>query len=60
VLEEPLVSVDLRGSRASCTLDALLTRIMAPRFVKVFGWFDNEAAYAARLVDLCRLLGEER
>ena len=53
VLEEPLVSVDLRGSTASCMLDPLLTRIMAPRFVKVFGWYDNEVGYAARLRDLC-------
>ena len=57
VLEDPLVSVDLRGSTASCLLDPFLTRIMAPRFVKVFGWYDNETAYAARLVDLCRNLG---
>jgi glyceraldehyde 3-phosphate dehydrogenase len=56
VLEEPLVSVDLRGSKATCLLDAPLTRIMAPRFVKVFGWYDNEAGYAARLLDLCRRL----
>jgi len=53
LLDEPLVSVDLRGGRASCMLDPFLTRIMAPRFVKVFGWYDNEAAYAARLVELC-------
>jgi len=58
VLDEPLVSVDLRGSRATCMLDPFLTRVMAPRFVKVFGWYDNEVAYAARLVDLCRCLGE--
>jgi glyceraldehyde 3-phosphate dehydrogenase len=58
VLDEPLVSVDLRGGRASCMLDPFLTRIMAPRFVKVFGWYDNEAAYAARLKDMCvRLAG---
>jgi len=58
VLEAPLVSSDLRGGTASCVLDALLTKVMAPRFVKVFGWFDNEVAYAARLVDLClRLKG---
>jgi len=53
LLSEPLVSVDLRGERASCLLDPFLTRIMAPRFVKVFGWYDNEAAYAARMLDLC-------
>ena len=57
-VEEPLVSVDLRGSTASCLLDTLLTRIMAPRFVKVFGWYDNETAYAARLLELCVRLGE--
>jgi glyceraldehyde 3-phosphate dehydrogenase len=53
LLDEPLVSVDLRGRTASCILDPFLTRILSPRFVKVFGWYDNEAAYAARLRDLC-------
>jgi len=53
LLDEPLVSVDLRGSEASCLVDPFLTRIMAPRFVKVFAWYDNETAYAARLRDLC-------
>ena len=54
ILEDPLVSVDLRGRTASCILDPWLTRRLAPRFVKVFAWYDNEAAYAARLCDLCR------
>jgi len=58
LLEEPLVSVDLRGCEASCLVDPFLTRIMAPRFVKVFGWYDNETAYAARLRDLCLGLAE--
>jgi glyceraldehyde 3-phosphate dehydrogenase len=53
ILDEPLVSVDLRGRTASCILDPFLTRILSPRFVKVFAWYDNEAAYAARLGDLC-------
>jgi glyceraldehyde 3-phosphate dehydrogenase len=60
LLTEPLVSVDLRGATASCLLDPALTRIMAPRFIKVFGWYDNEIAYAARLRDLClKLRGED-
>jgi glyceraldehyde 3-phosphate dehydrogenase len=60
-LEEPLVSVDLRGERASCLFDPFLTRVMTPRFVKVFGWYDNETAYAARLVELCAALaGRDR
>lgn len=60
VLEEPLVSVDLRGATASCILDPFLTRILTPRFVKVFAWYDNEVAAAARLKDLCLALGGAR
>jgi glyceraldehyde 3-phosphate dehydrogenase len=53
ILDEPLVSVDLRGMEASCVLDPFLTRSLAPRLLKVLAWYDNEAAYASRLVDLC-------
>ena len=58
VLTEPLVSADLRGGTASCILDTGLTKLLAPRFLKLFAWHDNEAAYAARLIELCRLLPE--
>jgi len=57
VLEDPLVSSDLVGATASCILDPFLTRLMAPRFLKLFAWHDNEAAYAARLLDLCLRAG---
>jgi glyceraldehyde 3-phosphate dehydrogenase len=53
VLEEELVSIDLVGSGASCLYDPFLTKVLGPRLVKVFGWYDNEFAYAARLKDLC-------
>lgn len=53
ILEAQLVSVDLRGRKASCILDPWLTRVISPRFLKVYAWYDNEAAYAARLLDLC-------
>ena len=55
VLEDELVSADLVGSSASCLYDPFLTKVLGPRLVKVFGWFDNEAGYAARLRDLCLL-----
>lgn len=58
ILDAPLVSADLRGATASCILDPLLTRSMAPRFLKVFAWFDNEVAYAARLKDFCLALAD--
>ncbi|HJW44617.1 MAG TPA: type I glyceraldehyde-3-phosphate dehydrogenase [Geothrix sp.] len=53
VLDAELVSADLVGSPASCLYDPFLTKVLGPRMVKVFGWYDNEFGYAARLKDLC-------
>ena len=55
VSDEPLVSSDVVGDPSSCVLDAGLTQAEG-RLVKVFGWYDNEWGYTARLVDLARLI----
>jgi glyceraldehyde 3-phosphate dehydrogenase len=52
---DPLVSTDIIGDPASCVFDSSLTQASG-RFVKVFGWYDNEWGYTARLVDLTRLV----
>jgi glyceraldehyde 3-phosphate dehydrogenase len=52
---EPLVSSDVIGDSASCVFDAALTQATG-RMAKVFGWYDNEWGYTARLVDLTRLV----
>ncbi|MDG2111190.1 MAG: type I glyceraldehyde-3-phosphate dehydrogenase, partial [Actinomycetota bacterium] len=52
--EDPLVSSDIVGSPASCTLDAGLTMTM-DNLVKINGWYDNEWGYSNRLVDLVRI-----
>ena len=52
---EPVVSTDVIGDEASCIFDAGLTQASA-RFVKVFGWYDNEWGYTCRLADLTRLV----
>ena len=49
--EDPIVSVDIVGNTHSCILDAALTKCSGT-LVKVFGWYDNEAGYATRVVDL--------
>ena len=49
--EAPLVSTDIVGSAASCTIDAGMTMAMGS-MVKVAGWYDNEWGYSNRLVDL--------
>ena len=52
---EPLVSSDIIGDPASCVLDGGLTTTNGT-MAKVFGWYDNEWAYAQRTVDLVDLV----
>jgi glyceraldehyde 3-phosphate dehydrogenase len=49
---EHAVSGDFTGREESVLVDLPLTQVLGTRFVKVFGWHDNETGYAARLVDL--------
>ncbi|MCP5029672.1 MAG: type I glyceraldehyde-3-phosphate dehydrogenase [Actinomycetia bacterium] len=53
--EDPIVSADIVGSPASCTIDAGLTMAMG-NLVKISGWYDNEWGYSNRLVDLCTII----
>ena len=58
VSDEPLVSVDYIGNPASSVVDALSTNVIEGRMVKVLSWYDNEAGYSSRVVDLVRFVGE--
>jgi glyceraldehyde 3-phosphate dehydrogenase len=53
--EDPIVSRDIIGDPASCVLDASLTTADG-QLAKVFGWYDNEWAYANRTLDLVHLM----
>jgi glyceraldehyde 3-phosphate dehydrogenase len=53
---DPIVSRDIIGDPASCVFDSALTQASGT-LVKVFGWYDNEWGYAARLADLSVLVG---
>lgn len=57
--EEPLASCDFNHDPRSAIVDASQTRVSNQRLVKVLIWFDNEWAYANRMLDvaecLCRL-----
>ena len=55
---DPLVSTDVIGDDASCVFDSALTQASG-RLVKVFGWYDNEWGYTARLADLTRLVARQ-
>ena len=48
---EPLVSTDIVGNSHSNIFDSDLTKVDG-KLVKVIGWYDNEAGYSMRTVDL--------
>jgi glyceraldehyde 3-phosphate dehydrogenase len=55
--EEPLVSSDIIGNPHSAVFDARSTRTLSGHFAKVVSWYDNEWAYATRVVDLIERVG---
>jgi glyceraldehyde 3-phosphate dehydrogenase len=57
VSEDPLVSVDFTGHRASSIVDAQSTAVMGGNMVKVLSWYDNEWGYSERVVDLIAYVG---
>ena len=57
VTDEPLVSGDFHGDTNSAVVDLASTRRGPGTQTKVLAWYDNEAGYSARVVDLCRLMG---
>jgi glyceraldehyde 3-phosphate dehydrogenase len=54
--DEQVVSSDFIGDRRSSIFDAAAGLQLNPRFFKVVSWYDNEAGYAARCVDLLELM----
>ncbi len=55
---EELVSVDYMGMRHSSCLDASLTNVIG-NTVKVVSWYDNEAGFSNRVLDLVKLIGSK-
>jgi glyceraldehyde 3-phosphate dehydrogenase len=52
----PLVSTDFNGCKLSSVVDAPTTCVLG-NMVKVLSWYDNEAGYSNRMVDLAALVG---
>ncbi|MBT9167538.1 MAG: Glyceraldehyde-3-phosphate dehydrogenase [Syntrophomonadaceae bacterium] len=57
--DEPLVSVDYKGSAYSCIVDSLLTMVIGGNMVRVVAWYDNEWGYSQRLADLAAYLARQ-
>lgn len=54
--EDEIVSIDIVGNSHSCIFDAQLTTVIG-NMVKIVGWYDNEAGYSNRLIDLIEKIG---
>ncbi len=57
--DEPLVSVDYKGSAYSSVVDSLLTMVIGGNLARVVAWYDNEWGYSQRLADLAAYLGRQ-
>jgi len=56
--DRPLVSADYVNDPRSAIIDGPSTIVVAGTQAKVYGWYDNEWAYAWRMADLARLIAE--
>ena len=52
------MSCDYVGNPASATLDAMSTYVIDDTLVHVSAWYDNEAGYSMRCVDLMQYMAE--
>jgi glyceraldehyde 3-phosphate dehydrogenase len=50
---DPIVSIDIVGNPHSVIFDSELTSVIG-NMIKLVGWYDNEAGYSNRLVDLIK------
>lgn len=54
--DEPLASCDFNHDPRSAIVDLSLTRVSGQHLLKVVSWFDNEWAYANRMLDVAELI----
>ncbi|MBO9444293.1 glyceraldehyde 3-phosphate dehydrogenase NAD-binding domain-containing protein [Ruegeria sp. R14_0] len=54
--DQPLVSTDLRTRPESLVIAGPETRMVEDHQVRVFGWYDNEWGFSARMLDVARLM----
>jgi len=60
-VDEPLVSMDFKGSPYSSSIDLPFTSVLGKaesNFVKVVTWYDNEWGYSVRTADLAALMAK--
>lgn len=54
--DEPLASCDFNHDPRSAIVDLSQTRVSGQHLIKVLAWFDNEWAYANRMLDVANII----
>ncbi|CCK80367.1 type I glyceraldehyde-3-phosphate dehydrogenase [Desulfobacula toluolica] len=54
----PLVSIDFNSNPLSSIVDAGCTDVINGNMVKTYSWYDNEAGYSNRMIDLAVMVGK--
>lgn len=54
----PLVSSDLRKRPESLVLALPETQVTGTRQVRIYGWYDNEWGFSARMIDMARIMAQ--
>ncbi|MCS6907497.1 MAG: type I glyceraldehyde-3-phosphate dehydrogenase, partial [Anaerolineales bacterium] len=60
-VDEPLVSIDFKGSPYSSSVDLPFTMVLGKgesNFAKIVSWYDNEWGYSVRTADLAALMAK--
>lgn len=60
-VDEPLVSIDFKGSTYSSSVDLQFTTVLGEEsstFAKIVAWYDNEWGYSVRTADLAAMMAK--
>ncbi|NLL37768.1 MAG: type I glyceraldehyde-3-phosphate dehydrogenase [Fretibacterium sp.] len=55
--DEEIVSADIVSNPYSCIVDALSTKVVDDKLVKLMLWYDNEFGYSNRMLELAAFMG---
>ncbi|MHA2405478.1 MAG: type I glyceraldehyde-3-phosphate dehydrogenase [Candidatus Hermodarchaeia archaeon] len=57
--KDPIVSTDIIGNPHSSIFDSELTQILDDNFAHVVSWYDNEAGFSTRLIELTQMVASK-
>ncbi len=56
--DAPIVSSDIQSNKHSAIFDSQLTRVVGGDLIQIVAWYDNEAGYSARIIDLIKHISQ--